>query len=120
MLGPRVNNKSRKAKGRYLQNVVRDTIRTLFPYLKKKKDIRCARDSEHGSDVKLLSLTARKLFPYDVECKNREEYKTIYNHYRQCQRHGKLEPLLVIKMNREKPLAIIDMDHFFKLLEKED
>ena len=32
-----MNNKSRKAKGRYLQNVVRDTIRTLFPYLKKRK-----------------------------------------------------------------------------------
>jgi len=25
--------------------------------------------------------------------------------------------LLVIKMNREKPLAIIDMEHFFKLQE---
>ena len=68
--------KSLKAKGRYLQNVVKDKIVELFPYL-KKKDIRCARDSEPGSDIKLLSLTARKLFPYDVECKNREEYRTM-------------------------------------------
>lgn len=111
--------KSLKAKGRYLQNVVRDKITELFPYL-KKKDIRCARDSEPGSDIKLLSLTARKLFPYDVECKNREEYRTIYKHFKQCQNHGKLEPLLVIKMNREKPLAIIDIDHLFSLLEKSD
>ena len=84
----------------------------LFPYL-KKKDLRSARPSEPGSDIKLLSLTARKLFPYDVECKNREEYKTIYNHFKQCTGHGKLESLLVIKMNREKPLCIIDIDHFF-------
>ena len=48
--------KSLKAKGRYLQNVVKDKITGLFPYL-KKKDIRCARDSEPGSDIKLLSLT---------------------------------------------------------------
>ena len=111
--------KSLKAKGKYLQNVVLQKIIDLFPYL-KKKDIRSARDSEPGSDIKLLSLTARKLFPYDVECKNREEYKTIYKHFKQCQNHGKLEPLLVIKMNRETPLAIIDIDHLFSLLEKSD
>jgi|TARA_B110000971_G_C19742104_1_gene378038 hypothetical protein len=114
-----VNNKSRIAKGRYLENVVKERITELFPYL-KKKDLRSARPSEPGSDIKLLSLTARKLFPYDVECKNREEYKTIYNHFKQCTGHGKLESLLVIKMNREKPLCIIDIDHFFKLLEKAD
>ena len=67
--------KSLKAKGRYLQNVVKGKITGLFPYL-KKKDIRCARDSEPGPDIKLLSLTSRKLFPYDVESKNREEYRT--------------------------------------------
>ena len=111
--------KSLKAKGKYLQNVVLQKIIDLFPYL-KKKDIRSARDREPGSDIKLLSLTARKLFPYDVECKNREEYKTIYKHFKQCQNHGKLEPFLVIKMNRETPLAIIDIDHLFSLLEKSD
>ena len=60
--------KSLKAKGKYLQNVVLQKIIDLFPYL-KKKDIRSARDSEPGSDIKLLSLTARKLFPYDVYLK---------------------------------------------------
>ena len=89
----------------------------LFPYL-KKKDLRSARPSEPGSDIKLLSLTARKLFPYDVECKNREEYKTIYKQYQQSIKHGSLEPLLIIKSNRSRPLAIIDMEHFFKLLEE--
>ena len=54
--------KSLKAKGKYLQNVVLQKIIDLFPYL-KKKDIRSARESEPGSDIKLLILTARKLFP---------------------------------------------------------
>ena len=110
-----MNNKSRKAKGRILQNLVRDKIVKLFPVL-GTDDIRSCLMSEPGADIKLISLTARKLFPYDVECKNRQEYKTIYNHYKHACKHGHLEPLLVIKMNREKPLAVIDLDHFIELL----
>ena len=110
-----INNKSRKAKGRILQNLVRDKIVKLFPVL-GKDDIRTCLMSETGADIKLISLTARKLFPYDVECKNRQEYKTIYNHYKHAQSHGNLEPILVLKMNREKSLAVIDLDHFIELL----
>ena len=112
-----MNNKSRKAKARFLQNLVRDRIMKLLPSL-RKDDIRCAMMSEGGADIKLQSLTARKLFPYNVECKNREEYKTIYKQYQQSIKHGSLEPLLIIKSNRSRPLAIIDMEHFFKLLEE--
>ena len=111
-----MNNKSRKAKGRYLQNLVKDRILKMFPRL-TNKDIRSAKVSENGADIKLMSLMARKLMPYNIETKNREEYKTIYKHYKQCVKHGALEPLLVIKMNREKPLAIINLEHFFNLLE---
>lgn len=110
-----MNNKSRKAKGRILQNLVRDKIIKLFPVL-GTDDIRSCLMSKPGADIKLISLTARKLFPYDVECKNRQEYKTIYNHYKHACKHGNLEPLLVLKMNREKSLAVIDLDHFIELL----
>ena len=57
-----MNNKSRKAKARYLQNLVKDRIMKLFPSL-TKDDIRCAMMSENGADIKLMSLMARKLFP---------------------------------------------------------
>ena len=110
-----MNNKSRKAKGRILQNLVRDKVQKLFPSL-GKDDIRTSLMSEQGADVKLISLTARKLFPYDTETKNREEYRAIYNHYKHACKHGNLEPLLVLKMNREKSLAVIDLDHFIELL----
>ena len=111
-----MNNKSRKQKGRYLQNLVRDRIFKLFPSL-TKDDIRCSLMSESGADVKLMSLTARKLFPYSVEAKNREEYRTLYKHFGQAKKHTNLQPLLIIKMNREKPLAIVSMEHFFNLLD---
>ena len=112
-----MNNKSRKAKGRLLQNLVKDKIIKLFPAL-TNDDIRTSMMSEAGADVKLISVMARKLFPYDVECKNREEYKTIYKHFKQAIKHGNLEPILIIKMNRERPLAVIDLDHFFEMLAK--
>ena len=60
--------KSRKAKGRKLQNWVRDSLRGLFPTL-TDDDIRVAIMGESGADVK-LSAKALKLFPYDIECKN--------------------------------------------------
>ena len=113
-----MKNDSKKAKARYLQNLVRDRICKLFPKL-GPDDIRTSLMSENGADVKVTSLTARKLFPYSIETKNREDYKTIYNAFTQASRHTNQEPLLVIKMNRKKPLAIIDMEHFFKLQEDE-
>jgi hypothetical protein len=110
-----MKQKSRTAKGRYLQNIVKDKIIELYPVL-TKKDIRTSMVGENNADIKLLSHTAKKLFPYSVECKNRNEFKGVYNGIRQAIKHSPREPVLVIKMNREKPLAIIDLDHFFKLL----
>ena len=98
-----MKQRSRRAKGRYLQNIVRDRIRT-------------SNTGENSADVKLLSHTAKKLFPYEVETKNRSDFKGIYSHFKQAQRHGPQTPLLIIKGTKEKPLAIIDMEHFFELL----
>ena len=106
---------TRQAKGRYLQNIVRDRIVKLYPSL-TKKDIRTSTVGENGADVKLLTHTAKKLFPYEVETKNRSDFKGIYAHFKQAIRHGPNTPLLIIKGKKEKPLAIIDMEHFFKLL----
>ena len=43
--------------------------------------------------------------------------KTLYSYFDQARRHLALEPLLVVKMNRERPLAVIDMEHLFELIE---
>ncbi|HAT62976.1 MAG TPA: hypothetical protein DCS66_00015 [Flavobacteriaceae bacterium] len=112
-----MKNSSRKQKGRYLQNIVRDRIVKLYPVL-GKDDIRTCLMSESGADVKLTSPTARKLFPYSIECKNRQDFKTLYSYFAQARRHLALEPLLVVKMNREKPLAIVDLEHLFQLHEE--
>jgi|TARA_R110000796_G_scaffold25666_1_gene72158 hypothetical protein len=111
-----MKNNSRQAKGRYLQNIVRDRIVKLYPSL-TKKDIRTSNTGENGADVRLLTHTAKKLFPYSVETKNMKSYRLLYEAFKQAQRHTNMEPLLVLKGHREKPVVIIDMEHFFNILE---
>ena len=105
--------RSRKAKGRRLQNWVRDSLRGLFLTL-TDDDVRVAIMGETGSDIK-LSKTAKKLFPYDIECKNTEGWKKVYDAYDQADGHADDRPLVFIKMNRRNPLVIVDAKFFLKL-----
>ncbi len=114
-----MKNRSKQQKSRYLQNLVKDRIIKLYPSL-TKKDIRTSTTGENGADVRLLTHTAKKLFPYSVETKNMKSYRLLYEAFRQAKRHTNMEPLLVLKGQREKPVVIIDMEHFFELLEGED
>lgn len=104
---------SRKAKGRRLQDWVRDSLRGLSLAL-TEDDVRVAIMGESGADIK-LSANGKKYFPYDIECKNNETWKGIYKAYDQAGTHGNLEPLVFIKMNRRRPLAIVDAEHFLRL-----
>jgi hypothetical protein len=107
---------SAKAKGRRLQQAVRDAILTQYPTL-EPDDVRSTSMGAGGEDV-LLSPAARKLFPYSVECKNLAKI-VVYNYYTQAETNsGKYEPLVVIKQNRSKPLAVIDFDHFMELIRR--
>jgi len=107
---------SAKAKGRKLQQAVRDGILERFPTL-EPDDVRSTGMGQSGEDIQ-LSPAARKLFPYSVECKNLAKI-AVYNYYNQCEGNsGDYEPLVVIKQNRSKPLAIIDLEHFMELIDK--
>ena len=105
--------RSRKAKGRRLQHWVRDRLRGLFLTL-TDDDVRVAIMGETGSDIK-LSKTAKKLFPYDIECKNTEGWKKVYDAYDQADGHGEDQPLVFLKMNRREPLVVVNAKHFMRL-----
>ena len=75
---------------------------------------------EGGEDIKLLSLTAKRVFNYSTECKNSELHLGLYKNFRQAKKHSHRTPLLVVKKNREPALAIITLDHFFELIERDD
>ena len=113
-----MKQKSRRAKSSLLQNYVRDKILANFPHL-KPADVATALNGQIGPDV-ILSKVARKLVGVNFECKNQNQLKTIYDWYRQCQKHskGKLMSAIVMKMNSRSPLVVIDLDDFFKLIKE--
>ena len=104
---------SSKAKGRKLQCWVRDLILDLFPTL-EPDDVKSTAMGQGGEDVQ-LSPAARKLLPVSIECKS---YKTIaaYNWYDQAVANAPkgMEPLVVMKADRRKPLVILDAETYFK------
>ena len=107
--------RSRKAKGRRLQNWVRDTLLGVFPSLKKDEDVWCAIMGESGVDIK-LSKEAQKLFPFSVECKNKETWKGLYDAYDQAISNANLEPVVVLKMNKRAPLLALDFEAFLCII----
>lgn len=106
--------KSKKQKGRRLQKWVAMQLHKYFPQF-APGDVRVAIMGERGQDVK-LSPFAQKIVPYDFECKNQEKNRTVFRFYEQAKRIGVLEPVLVVKQNKQKPLVVIDAEHFFKLI----
>tara|TARA_R110002020_G_C16266583_1_gene770844 strand:+ start:1360 stop:1710 length:351 start_codon:yes stop_codon:yes gene_type:complete len=112
--------KSRKAKGRTLQNLIVEKILSSFPSL-EKGDVKSAVMGEKGVDIK-LSPKAKQLFPFNVECKNQERFKSLYDCFDQASNHtdGDGEPLVVIKMNRKNSLVVMDCDYFFSIYKQKE
>tara|TARA_R100000808_G_C2139523_1_gene147431 strand:- start:660 stop:1028 length:369 start_codon:yes stop_codon:yes gene_type:complete len=111
--------KSAKAKGRALQNYVRDRLRKIFvdTWTKYPKleydDIKSQTMGMGGEDI-VLSPIAKKLIPYSFECKNTERLN-LWEALNQCE--GNCEgrtPVLIIKRNRSKVYAVIEFDYFAK------
>ena len=106
---------SSKAKGRRLQQWVRDLILETFPQL-EPDDVKSTSMGASGEDVQ-LSPAARKLVAYQIECKNKATSQ-IHTYYDQAKTHGKHEPLVIVKMDNDIPLAIVSAEHYFKLLKE--
>lgn len=109
-----ITTQSAKAKGRNLQKWVRDLIITLWPEL-TSNDVRSTSMGASGMDIQLSSLAREKVF-FSIECKSNKK-NSIYALYKQAvSNKEELEPLLIVKADREKPLAVMDAETFFKLI----
>lgn len=106
---------SAKAKGRKHQQWVRDKIYETFPVL-EDGDVRSTSMGAGGEDLQ-LSPAARRLFPYSVECKAYKSF-AVYSVLDQAAENAPegAEPIAIIKGDRRKPLAVLDAEHFFKLV----
>lgn len=105
---------SRKAKGRRLQQWVRDAILDRFSQFGlTEKDVRSVPMGVNGVDIQ-LSEAASKLIPWDIEAKNHKKM-AVFQLYKQACGHGN-NPCLVIKQDRDNPLVVIDAEKFFDML----
>lgn len=105
---------SAKAKGRRLQQAVRDTILAAFPQL-EGDDVRVAIMGESGEDLH-LSPAARRLVPYSIECKNTERLN-VWEALKQAQANaGTHRPLLVFSRNRSPTYVVLPLEDLLELL----
>ena len=111
----KITSQACKAKGRRFQQEVERALKHTFPHL-KGNDIRSISMGCQGADL-ILSTAALKVLPYDFEMKNQENLQ-LWAAIRQCTRRVDAEtdtdiyPMLVIRRNRTKPLAIMPLGHY--------
>jgi hypothetical protein len=107
-------SKSRKAKGRILQNLVREILVDLgIPEV----DVLSTPMGLAGCDI-LLSKSARELFPFGVECKSQEAIQ-IWAALEQCEENARKEaliPALVFKRARTHPWVAIPLGDFVQMV----
>ena len=109
---------SRKAKGRRLQQAVRQDLIDRLGI--DPGDILSTAMGQSGCDL-YLSPAARARFPFAVECKHQETI-SLPAWWQQCTANAEKEgltPLLLIKRNREEPLAVLRWSDLLALLQQD-
>jgi len=106
---------SGKAKGRRLQNKIRDLLLEHFSDKLEPDDVKVAIMGESGEDIK-LSPAARKLIPYSFECKNQEKLSIWSALEQAAENSGDYPPVLIFKRNRSKTYVTIELEEFIKLI----
>ena len=108
-----MKNQSGKAKGRRLQQWIANEILNRFTGL--DPDDVTSRSMGCGGEDVLLSPKARGKFPFSIEAKNTERLN-LHRAYSQCIDNSKdlHEPLLIVKKNHTRPLAVVDAEWFIK------
>jgi len=100
---------SAKAKGRILQQWVRDKLIQLLDV--HPEDIESRSMGAGGEDL-IMARAARAKFPYSIECKNVQKLN-VWEAYDQAKANcGKYEAIVVMKKNNKKPLVVIDAEYF--------
>ena len=107
-----MKTQSAKAKGRKLQQWMRDLLIEKLDV--HPEDIESRSMGAGGEDL-IMARSARKKFPYSIECKNQEKVN-IWDAYEQAEENSKnYEPIVILKRNNTKPLVLIDADYFVNL-----
>jgi hypothetical protein len=107
-----MNPSSAKAKGRRLQQWVRDKLIEMLDV--HPEDIESRSMGAGGEDL-IMARAARAKFPHSIECKNVEKLN-IWEAYEQASANrGDYEPIVVMKKNGKKPLVVVDAEYYIQL-----
>jgi hypothetical protein len=107
-----MNPSSAKAKGRRLQQWVRDKLIEMLEV--HPEDIESRSMGAGGEDL-IMARAARAKFPHSIECKNVEKLN-IWEAYEQASANcNDYEPIVVIKKNGKKPLVVVDAEYYIQL-----
>ena len=109
--------RSAKNKGRILQNLVRDRLRSVFTEILETNDIESQVMGMSGEDI-VLSPAAKRVIPYSFECKNQERlnlWSSLEQAESNCEQRN---PVLVFKRNRSKIYVALEFDHFIELIDE--
>ena len=107
---------SAKAKGRKLQQWVVEKLVALLGF--DTEDLETRTMGSSGEDV-IMGVQSRKQFPYSIECKNQQAVNVWKAYEQSCANCKDYEPLVIIKRNNTKPLALVDAEYFIKLHNRE-
>lgn len=111
-----MKTQSAKAKGRRLQQEVRDDVIEAFAL--QPGDVRSTSMGASGEDL-LLSPRAQEVFPFDVECKNQEAlsiWKALEQVEKRTGVNTYVRPLLVFKRNHSSVYVALRFDDLLELL----
>ena len=106
---------SAKQKGRLFQQTI---VRMLVKAFDLEVDDVFSRSMGASGEDVMLSPRARVLFPYSVECKNVEKFNMWQSYKQACDNSGDYEPIVFVKRNHHKPLAVVDAEHFIGVISR--
>ena len=107
---------SAKAKGRRLQQWVRDL---LIEELRVHPEDVESRSMGAGGEDLIMARAAREKFPYSIECKNQEKVNIWESYSKAVENSKDYEPIVVVKRNNHKPLVLVDAEYFVGLHKNE-
>ena len=112
--------RSSKAKGRRLQNFVRDMLREIYMPELHEDDIKSQTMGMTGEDI-VRSPAAKKVCTFSFECKNVERLQ-IWKAIEQCEANKPdySSPAVVFKKNGKEPYVAIPLTVFCDMLQFEN
>ena len=110
-----ISIRARKSKGRRLQNYIRDVFRSIFKETLEEGDVESRQMGGAGTDV-VLSPLAKKLIPFDIECKNVEKFNinSTIKQAKDNSKEGRI-PLIVFTKNQDEVYVGLTLLDFLRV-----